>query len=93
MKRAVIGGICCLLLSGCVTTTATRLGTSMLHPPLMSSDVAIHRTAAQVPGTYEEVALLYAKGPATMTNEPQMFESMKAKAAEALRTIRPTRVH
>jgi hypothetical protein len=71
-----------MLFSGCVTTTATRLGTSMLHPPLMSNDVAIYRTAAQVPGQYEEVALLYAKGPATMTNEPQMFESMKTKAAE-----------
>src|SRR5947209_4570119 len=71
-----------ILLAGCVTTTATKLGTSMLHAPLISRDVAIYRTAAQVPERYEEVALLYSKGVSTLTNEPQMFESMKTKAAE-----------
>ncbi|MBI3247273.1 MAG: hypothetical protein HYZ50_12285 [Deltaproteobacteria bacterium] len=71
-----------VLAAGCVSTTATRLGTSGLRASLLPESVAIYRTAAQVPGKYEEVALLYSKGAATMTNEPQMFDSMKAKAAE-----------
>jgi hypothetical protein len=50
--------------------------------PLTPESVAIYRTAQQVPGKYEEVALLHSKGPSTATNEPQMFESMKVKAAE-----------
>lgn len=84
--RALGRRFCVLLLAslaaGCVTTHATKLGTSMSRTPLLPDSVAIYRTAAQVPGKYEEVALLHSKGASTMTNEPQMFESMKAKAAE-----------
>jgi hypothetical protein len=46
------------------------------------TSVALYRTASQGPGKYEEVALLHSSGPATTTNEPQMYESMKQKAAE-----------
>jgi hypothetical protein len=44
--------------------------------------VAVYRTAAQVPGRYEEVALLNAKGEASWTNEEKMFNSMRKKAGE-----------
>src|SRR4051794_22927227 len=81
IRRVLIIGAL-VFLAGCVRTTATKLGASMLHPPLIPNDVAIYRTATQVPGKYEEVALLYSKGASTLTTEPQMFESMKAKAAE-----------
>lgn len=69
-------------LPGCVRTNATLLGTGQGRAALSPERVAIYRTAAQVPGRYEEVALLHSKGPSTATNEPQMFESMREKAAE-----------
>lgn len=74
-----------LLLTGamaaCVTTRATRLGTGSARPAIPPEQVAIYRTAAQVPGHYEEVALLTSSGSASMTDEAQMFESMRKKAA------------
>lgn len=70
------------LISGCVRTNATLLGTARGRAALSPEGVAIYRTAAQVPGRYEEIALLHSKGPSTATNEPQMFESMREKAAE-----------
>lgn len=82
MKGQALLVIMMLGVAGCVTTNATMLGTAAKRTALSPDSVAIYRTAAQVPGKYEEVALLNSKGPATMTNEPGMFESMKQKAAE-----------
>jgi hypothetical protein len=69
-------------LTGCVTTNATRLGTGAPLAAVPVESVAIYRTASQVPGKYEEVALLNSKGESSWTDEAAMFKSMKKKAAE-----------
>lgn len=69
------------LLLACVTTQATRLGTAPTRPALLPEAVVIYRTAEQVPGRYEEIALLTSTGESGWTNETQMYESMKKKAA------------
>ena len=69
-------------LTGCVTTNATRLGTGAPLTPVPVESVAIYRTAGQVPGRYEEVALLNSTGESSWTDEAAMFKSMKKKAAE-----------
>ena len=78
--------ICLLLasvLSGCVSTNATMLGTATMHrAAIPQQTVKLYRSADQVPGKYEEIALLHSHGASTMTSEPQMLESMKRKAAE-----------
>jgi hypothetical protein len=76
------GVILLLLISGCVTTNATRLGSEKYRPPVSPQEVVLYRTAEQVPGRYEEVALLHSTGNSNVTNEPQMYESMRQKAAE-----------
>ena len=68
-------------LTGCVTTNATRLGSGETLAPVPVESVAIYRTASQVPGKYQEVALLNAKGESSWTDEAAMFKSMKKKAA------------
>ncbi|MBW3558959.1 MAG: hypothetical protein KY449_04190, partial [Proteobacteria bacterium] len=45
--------------------------------------IAIYRTADQVPNSYKELALLNSTGGSLMTNERQMFNSMKKEAAKA----------
>lgn len=70
------------LLTACVSTQATRLGTSAVRAPVAPDSVAIYRSAAQVPGCYEEVALLTSSGDYQMTNEAKMFDSMRKKAGE-----------
>lgn len=71
------------LLSGCVTTNAAVLGTqSEKRPALLPADVALYRFASQVPGRYEEIALLNSAGDSSFTDEAKMFMSMKKKAGE-----------
>lgn len=71
-----------LIMSACVTTKAVRLGTGPVRPPVPENQVAVYRTADQVPGNYEEIALLSSTGEAMWTNEEQMWKSMKKKAGK-----------
>jgi hypothetical protein len=41
---------------------------------------ALYRTAAQVPGKYQEVALLFSDGTTGWTSEAGMLKSMRTKA-------------
>lgn len=72
-----------LVLSGCVTTNAAVLGTQTeARPPVLPANVALFRFASQVPGRYEEIALLNSAGDSGFTDEAKMFMSMKKKAGE-----------
>ena len=83
MKSKIATLLAVVALSGCVVTNATMLGTaSAQRAPVLPENVALYRTADQVPGEYEEVALLNSAGSSTGTNEAKMFESMKEKAGE-----------
>jgi hypothetical protein len=46
----------------CVAVNVTRLGTGPARPQIPADQVAFYRTADQVPGSYEEVALLNGRG-------------------------------
>lgn len=82
VKFALIVAIS-LLTVGCVSTNASMLGsTSTTRPKLKPEQVALYRVASQVPGQYEEVALLNSAGDSGFTDESTMFASMKKKAAE-----------
>lgn len=70
------------LIIACVSTNAMRLGAGPVRAPVPEDRVAIYRTADQVPGRYEEVALLNSSGHYSMTNEEKMFKSMRKKAGE-----------
>lgn len=83
IHRAASFAFFALILSACVTTNASRLGTATQNrPAVFAKDVALYRIASQVPGRYEEVALLNSSGDSGFTNEAKMFESMKEKAGE-----------
>lgn len=67
--------------TACVQTNATMLNpTPTNRPPVPPEQVRIYRTAAQVVGRYEELALLNSTGESTWTNEQGMLESMRKKA-------------
>ena len=74
--------ICLFGLVGCVSTNAALLGNSARRSPVSPQDVALYRSAEQVPGKYEEMALLNSSGDSGFTDEAKMFESMKKKAGE-----------
>jgi hypothetical protein len=80
MKKTVAVGFICLFFSACVSTNAVRLGTTPQRPSIPADQVAVYRTADQVPGKYEEIALLNSTGSSGWTTEAGMFNSMKKKA-------------
>ena len=71
-----------LVVVACVSTQSVRLGSGEIRPPIAPDRVAIYRTAQQVPGKYEEVALLTSKGDYQMTNEEAIYKSMREKAGK-----------
>lgn len=72
-----------ILISGCVSTNATLLGPSnSSRPETNPKEIIMYRTADQVPGKYQEIALLHSKGDSLYTDEADMYESMRKKAAE-----------
>lgn len=77
---------CALVLvaaAGCVQTNATMLDPAPLnHPKTPARDIRIYRTADQVKGRYDEIALLNSTGESNWTNESGMMESMRKKASE-----------
>lgn len=70
------------LVTACVSTQAVRLGTAPARPPVPADQVAIYRSAEQVPGRFEEVALLSSSGDQSFTSESQMYASMRKKAGQ-----------
>ena len=67
-------------IAACVSVNATKLGSGASRRPVPADQVAIYRTADQVPGKYEEIALINAKGDSAWTSEAGMFKQMKKKA-------------
>ena len=69
-------------ITSCVSVNATKLGTESYRQPVPAEEVAVYRTADQVPGKYEEIALLNAKGDSTWSSESGMFKQMKKRAGQ-----------
>ena len=67
-------------MAACVSVNSTRLGTAAYRQPVPAEQVAIYLTADKVPGKYEEIALLNARGDSTWSSEAGMFKQMKKKA-------------
>ena len=81
-RRLFCAALVCLAMAGCVTTSAVRLGTVANRPIVPWKNVAVYRTADQVPGKYVEVALLVSTGSSRWTNEAQMWNSMMQSAGK-----------
>lgn len=84
MKTNTIGVliICLIFVTSCVSVNATKLGTGSYRQPVPTDKVAVYRTADQVPGKYEEIALLNASGDSSWSSESGMFKKMKQRAGQ-----------
>ena len=73
-----------LVLTGCmpVTTRATRLGLGVNRAPVSAQDVAVYSATDQIPGKYEDVAVLVSSVEHRPETEKDMISSMRRKAAE-----------
>jgi uncharacterized protein YbjQ (UPF0145 family) len=71
-----------LLQTACASTAVTIVGQQMARPVVPAQEVRIYRTASQVPGEYQEIALLNSSAPTGWTNEEAMFKSMRQEAGK-----------
>ena len=70
-----------VLIAGCVSTSVTPLNNKR-YTPVTPADVVLYLDEADIPGSYEKVAVLYARGDHAWTDEDQMFGKVRKKAAE-----------
>jgi hypothetical protein len=82
MVKKTIVVLMSVFLVSCVSTKAVRLGTATVaqRPAVPWNQVLVYRTADQVPGKYEEIALLVATGDSLWTSEAGMWKSLQKKA-------------
>jgi hypothetical protein len=74
---------CFLSLVGCLSVTATQLGRPRSladHTVIAAEQVAVYRDPEQVPGDYEEVALLHATGSLQWSSESEMMRKLREEA-------------
>ncbi len=71
-----------LILSACVTTTATLLDTTVRPQAICPDGVRVYLSPSDVPEDAVQLALLNSKGDDDMTSESGMIESQRKKAAE-----------
>ena len=71
-----------LSLTGCVTTNAAVLDPTVSYQKLCPDAVQVFTTPERVPSAYREVALLNSKGESSWTDEKQMMDSQRRKAAQ-----------
>jgi hypothetical protein len=81
LRTAILATV---LLTGCVsvTTRATRLGLGVNHPPVPAQEVAVYSATDQIPGKYEDVAVLVSSVEHRPETEKEMLGSMRQKAGE-----------
>jgi hypothetical protein len=82
IKKFLALGVFAVFCAACVSTSAVRLGVTVARPTVAWQNVAVYRTAEDVPGKYAEVAILASTGGALMTSEGQMWKSMQQKAGK-----------
>lgn len=73
-----------LVLTGCmpVTTRATQLGLGPTHQPVPERQVIVYSATDQIPGRYEDVAVLISSADHRPDTEKPMLSSMRRKAGE-----------
>lgn len=70
-----------LVMTGCISTSVTPL-TGRSYPSLQPDDVVIYLHESDIPADYDKIALIYARGDYTMTDEARMFKAVRKKAAK-----------
>lgn len=83
MKAKLLVGVGTLAATlGCVSTNATVLDPNLKLVRMCPEAVRLYTTPARVDSAYQEVALLHSAGESNWSNEEDMLESMREKAAK-----------
>ena len=80
-RKVLVALLAPLLLGACVQTSATMLS-SKTFPPLSPEEVTIYVSEEDIPAEYEKVAIINATGSSSYTNEAQLYEAVRKRAAK-----------
>jgi hypothetical protein len=83
MRVPTLLAACSLTLVGCLNVTTTQIGSPSLgydRPRLAADQVAVYRKEDQVPGQYQEVALLHVTGSEAWSTESDLYRKMREEA-------------
>lgn len=82
MKKLSLLLLFFVFLFACISVNSIRLDETKTRPPLTPDQVKVYLSEKDVPGKYEKVALINAKGNYSVTNESKMINEMKKEAAK-----------
>lgn len=82
MRRSMSAVWLGLILSGCINTSAVKLGSLVQFPPVEPADVQVFQKEDDVTGKYDKVALITAEGNYSYANDERMVKAMKKKAGK-----------
>jgi len=88
MKKTTFAVLVITVLAGlsiaCVKTRSVNLGETVAQQRVAVPwrDVAVYKTAGEIPRAYREIALLVSTGDSLWSNESQMWNSMKRRAGK-----------
>lgn len=80
VTKGILVTLMSFILVSCVSTDATMLS-SKTFPPLTPEEVTIYLSEDDIPGEFERIAIINAKGDSGMTNERQMYDAVRKRAA------------
>src|SRR5262249_4416412 len=82
MKKLLIGILLfTVTASGCVATQATMLRPNTPYAMVSPAQVQVFLREEDIRVPYDKIAIIYAQGESTMTNEHQMIAAAKEEAA------------
>ena len=71
-----------LAMAGCVRTAVTPFATGPRYPALPLDSVVVYTDPAAVPGTFEQLAIVSAKGDFTLYEEADLVRALRKEAGE-----------
>jgi hypothetical protein len=77
-----MGLLAVLMLTGCISTNAVRLGEPRQYPPVTPEEVQVFLKEEDVKAEFDKVAIINAEGNYTYANDEKMINAMKKKAAQ-----------
>jgi hypothetical protein len=70
------------LCASCVTTSVTALGPVGRFKPVTPDEVTVYLNKGDIPGQYEKLALIHARGDSFSTDQNQMISKARKQAAQ-----------
>jgi hypothetical protein len=77
-----MGLLAVLMLAGCISTNAVRLGEPRQYPAVQPEEVQVFLKEEDVKAEFDKVAIINAEGNYTYANDEKMINAMKKKAAQ-----------